>query len=210
MVMAVGEACAEHDLPFILEPLVYPLQGEEADSVAYHRARPELVLETVRRLADARFGVDLYKLEFPAVLRHCAEFCEGAFDGVRRPALFALDEVRATLEAMDEACPAPWVLLSAGVGRREFELDLDLAFEAGASGFLAGRTVWLDAFDSYPDAGAVEAALRKDGLPYLDVLAARAEKALPWTEHRSFGGAPRLADAGDGWHGRYGRGGAGT
>lgn len=210
MVMAVGEACADNDLPFILEPLVYPLAGEEAGSAAYHRARPELVLETVRRLAEPRFGVDLYKLEFPAVLRHCAEFCEGAFDGVRRPALFALADVQATLSALDEACPAPWVLLSAGVGRREFEVDLDLAFEAGASGFLAGRTVWLDAFDAYPDRGAVETALREDGLPYLDVLAARAEKALPWREHRSFGGALRLEDAGEGWHARYGRQGRGA
>lgn len=215
LIMEVGAACVEHDVPFILEPLVYPLAGEDPESAAYHAARPELVLGSLERLAEPRFGVDLYKLEFPAALRFCEEhraelgeeLRRAAPEGAQQPALYDLDQVHGWLRRLDATCPTPWVLLSAGVGRREFELDLDLAFAAGASGFLAGRTVWLQAFDSYadgyPELDGVERALRADALPYLARLSAAADRALPWTTHRSYGGGPRLADAGEGWHERY-------
>lgn len=204
LVAEVGEACARHDLPFILELLVYPLPGEDAASAEYQARRPERVLESVRRFADPRFGVDVYKLEFPADLKFCRGYHAGAFDGRERPALFALDEVRSWLADLDAATPAPWVLLSAGVGADEFEVDLELAYRAGASGFLAGRAVWLEAFEAYPDVEAVEAHLRRRSVPYLRALAARAATALPWYAHRRFGAAPELEGAGEGWHRRYG------
>ncbi len=204
LVEAVGEACRESDIPFVLELLHYPLPGEDAASPAYQEARPERVVESVRRFADPRFGVDVYKLEFPVDLKYCRGYHGGAFDGRERPPLFTLDDVRDALERLDRATPAPWVLLSAGVGPAEFELDLELAFEAGASGFLAGRAVWLPAFDAYPDVAEVERRLRSAALPYLRAISARAGAALPWTAHRRFAGAPRLDQGGEGWHGRYG------
>ncbi|MEJ2287039.1 MAG: tagatose 1,6-diphosphate aldolase [Deinococcales bacterium] len=204
LVQAVGEACRASDIPFVLELLVYPLPGEDATSTAYQEARPERVIESVRRFADPRFGVDVYKLEFPADLKYCRGYHGGAFDGRERPPLFTLDDVRAILTRLDEATPAPWVLLSAGVGPAEFEVDLELAFEAGASGFLAGRAVWLRAFDAYPDVAEVERRLRTAALPYLRAISARASAALPWTAHRRFAGAPRMDAGGDGWHRRYG------
>jgi len=203
LVERVGEACRRHDIPFILELLVYPLPGEDASSPEYQAERPERVLASVRRFADARFGVDVYKLEFPADLKHCRGFHGGAFDGRERPVLFTLEEVRAMLRELDAAAPSPWVLLSAGVGPAEFEADLGLAFEAGASGFLAGRAVWLQAFEAYPDVDAVEARLRRRALPYLRAISALAEGARPWTAHRRFGGEAALAGAGEGWHRRY-------
>jgi tagatose 1,6-diphosphate aldolase len=203
LVEEVGDACREHDIPFVLELLVYPLPGEDPASPDYQALRPERVLGSVRRFAEPRFGVDVFKLEFPADLKHCRGYHGGAFDGRERPALYTLDEVRATLAELDEACPAPWVLLSAGVGPAEFEADLELAFAAGASGFLAGRAVWLEALGAYPDVAAVEQRLRSRALPYLRAISARADGALPWHEHRRFGGAPQMEDGGEGWHRRY-------
>lgn len=203
LVERVGEACRRWDLPFVLELLVYPLTGEDAADPAYQRARPERVLASLRRFAEPRFGVDLFKLEFPMSLARTRGFHLGALDGAEHEPLFELAEVREALAEMDALCPAPWVLLSAGVGPREFEVDLDLAFEAGASGYLAGRAVWLRAFDAYPDEREVERRLRSEAVPYLHGLAARAERARPWTEHRRFGGVPRLADGGEGWHRRF-------
>jgi len=204
LVERVGRACREHDIPFILELLVYPLPGEDADSADYQRRRPALVLGSVGRFADARFGVDVYKLEFPADLKRCRGFHGGAFDGRERPELFTLEDVRGMLTELDAITPAPWVLLSAGVGPEEFRADLSLAFDAGASGFLAGRAVWLEAFAAYPDVTEVEARLRSAAVPYLRALSAVASAARPWTAHRRFGGAPALEGGGQGWHRRYG------
>lgn len=204
-VAGVGAACREHDLPFVLELLVYPLPGEDPRSLAWARAKPERVLRSVRRFAAERFGIDLLKLEFPADLRRTREYAAGAFDGVARDAAYDLDEVRAFVAALDETAHVPWVLLSAGVGPHQFELALELAFEAGASGFLAGRAVWMEALEPYPDLDAVRARLEGESVPYLRRIAALAGRARPWTAHRRFGGGgPRLADGGPGWHERYG------
>lgn len=204
LVARVGAACREHDLPFVLELLLYPLPGEDPNSLAYARAKPERVLRSVRRFADERFGVDLFKLELPADLRRARGAGAAEARGGGLEPAYDLSEVRGILAALDEASPAPWVLLSAGVAPDEFEEGLALALEAGASGFLAGRAVWLDALDAYPDLEAVRARLEAESAPYLRRISALTEKALPWTEHRRFGGAPELAEGGAGWHERYG------
>ena len=39
----------------------------------------------------------------------------------------------------------PWVILSAGVDYDAFRLQVRLACEGGAAGFVAGRSIWRDA-----------------------------------------------------------------
>ena len=202
-VESVGDACREHDIPFILELIYYPRGDEQADSPAFAREKPQQVLASLRHFARPQFGVDLFKLEFPADLKHTREFASGAFDGVKREPVYDLAEVEGYLRELDAASPVPWVLLSAGVGRREFALDIELAMAAGASGFLAGRAVWFDALAPYPDAGRMRHLLEAEAVPYLDSIAALADRGLPWTRHRRYDGGPRLADGGRGWHRRY-------
>jgi tagatose 1,6-diphosphate aldolase len=203
-VEAVGRACDEHDLPFVLELLVYPLPGEDPGSPDYARAKPERVLGSLRRYADPRFRVDLMKLEFPVELKRVDGFHAGVLDGVVREPVHDLDETRAHLAAMDAASPVPWVLLSAGVGPREFAFDVELAVDAGASGVLAGRAVWYDALAAYPDLEAVKARLRERSVPYLAQLSGIVARALPWHRHRRYGGAPRVAGASRDWYRGYG------
>jgi tagatose 1,6-diphosphate aldolase len=63
------------------------------------------------------------------------------------------------------------VLLSGGAAPEKFERVLDYSYAAGASGFLAGRTIWLHAvLKNFPDRAAVSASLRKDGLNVLERL----------------------------------------
>ena len=45
---------------------------------------------------------------------------------------------------MNDAISAPWVVLSNGVAKEDFQHALALACQAGAKGFLAGRAVWAD------------------------------------------------------------------
>lgn len=199
-----ARACREHDLPLVLELLIYPFEGEVADSAEYARAKPERVLASLRHYADPSFGVDLFKLEFPADLRYTREFSAGAFDGRQRDAVYDLDEVRAVLADLDRAAPVPWVLLSAGVGPHEFAFALELACLAGASGFLAGRAVWYDALEAYPDLDAVRERLERVSLPYLAALRATAQKARPWFEHPRFAGGIGVEGEGPVWYRGYG------
>lgn len=58
----------------------------------------------------------------------------------------------------------------------------DYSYAAGASRFLAGRTIWLDAvLKNFPDRAAVAASLRKDGLGALERLnKLTTAKGTPW------------------------------
>ena len=82
----------------------------------------------------------------------------------------------------------PWVMLSAGVGKEPFQKILSHAFQAGASGFLAGRAIWQEAFSAYPDWQKIIHGLSSDGLPYLKEISKIAdEKAMPWMSHQCYG-----------------------
>jgi tagatose 1,6-diphosphate aldolase len=91
----------------------------------------------------------------------------------------------------------PWVLLSGGASTERFERVLDYAYAAGASGFLAGRTIWLDAIRSnFPDASKVEAALERDGVAVLERLSAfTRRKAVAWQPR--YGGFEAVRQEGD-------------
>lgn len=202
-VAEVGEACARADVPFVLELVIYPFPGEDPRDPAYLRAQPERVLGSVRAFADEHFGVDLLKLQFPADLKSTREFAGGAFDGIAREPIFTLDDVQEQLRAMHDATHVPWVLLSAGVGPREFAVDVELACAAGACGFLAGRAVWQGALDAYPDMAAVASQLQARSLPFLRQISAIADAAPAWTDHPRYGGQVELAGAGPAWSREY-------
>jgi sulfofructosephosphate aldolase len=84
-------------------------------------------VEIVKAAKEASsWGMDLYKAEVP--------FGAKADD----------DSLRKTYRQMDEAIGMPWVVLSNGVAKEDFERAVTIACQSGASGFLAGRAVWAD------------------------------------------------------------------
>jgi tagatose-1,6-bisphosphate aldolase len=100
--------------------------------------------------------IDLLKLEYP-----------GSPDGCRRLA---------------DVLHRPWAVLSAGVPFEQFSDVLKIAFdEGGASGFIAGRSVWREAL---PLKGVDrQRFLDNIARPRLDELVALAsQRARPWTE----------------------------
>jgi tagatose 1,6-diphosphate aldolase len=202
-VRAVGEACRQHDLPFILQLLIYPQSGEEEDTLAYAKARPERILASVKHYAREEFGIDLLKLQFPADLKYCAEYAGGTFDQTSRESVYTLDDVRGYLRDLHASTHVPWVLLSAGVGSQEFFRQLELACAAGASGFLAGRAIWLNALEPYPDLTAIEIRLAQASLPYLQRISELAGRAKPWRVHPRYGNKMELAHRGHDWYRRY-------
>lgn len=193
LAVLVGAECAHHEMPFLLELLCYPLEGEEADTASYARRKPEVVVESAREFSRPEYGVDLLKLEFPAELSWCREYSRGAFDGQERDPVYDRDQVAGYCRAVDAACGAPWVLLSAGVSMSEFLVGLHMAVAAGASGFLCGRALWQDAVSHFPDMEVLSETLEETCAIHFLGANAITEAATPWFAHRSFAGRDPFA-----------------
>lgn len=116
IVGAVAADAAALDLPFVLEPLVYPAADDEGDAAVFASRKSDLILRAAQDLSG--LGVDVLKTEFPGDVQACAR--------------------------LDAVTPVPWVLLSAGVDFDMFAAQVEIACRAGASGFLGGRAVWED------------------------------------------------------------------
>jgi tagatose 1,6-diphosphate aldolase len=185
----IGEACARYDIPFVFELLVYPLARDAEqtrDYVEMKSKHPAFVLESVETFAAPRFGVDLFKLESPL-----------AAADVPEPGAEGSAEVQRWFDALGRAAGRPWVMLSAGAGMEEFRRILCHAYAAGASGYLAGRAIWLEAFRQFPDWEAMRAGLRGEALDYMRSLnALTVARARPWFEHPCYGaGGARVQPA---------------
>ncbi|MFV0361396.1 tagatose 1,6-diphosphate aldolase [Tropicimonas sp.] len=176
-VKRVGEDCARFDIPFLLELLVYPLDSDRNRTREYVEMagkRADHVLASIEEFARPAYGVDVFKLESPVNAANA--------DGSAG--------VQALFDQMGRLAGRPWVMLSAGAGKAEFRKVLEHAFRAGASGFLAGRAIWLDAFRHYPDWATIQSELAGASRLYLAEIAALAERAaLDWRRHPVFGPA---------------------
>lgn len=159
LVADAGAACREADRPLVLEILPYPLPGEAAD--AYARRLPDVSLAVAEAFADPALGVDLYKLALP-----------GDPGGVREwgGGLYSLQELTVRMDRLTRLLPAPWVLLSGGMAPERFVAALQAALAGGARGYLAGRAVWWDPIQAYPDLDAVRANLQNQGVRVLRAL----------------------------------------
>jgi tagatose-1,6-bisphosphate aldolase len=118
------------------------------------KAREDAIINAAAALDE--LDIDLLKLEYP-----------GSPDGCRRLA---------------DVLHRPWAVLSAGVPFEQFSDVLKIAFdEGGASGFIAGRSVWREAL---PLSGEErQRFLDTVARPRLDELVAVAsQRARPWTE----------------------------
>jgi tagatose 1,6-diphosphate aldolase len=139
--------------------------------------KPEIVIETARRLCP--IGGDAFKAEFPAEVR------------------YEQDEAKmlAWCQELTEAAGVPWMVLSAGVDHETFCRQVEIACRGGASGFLAGRSMWKDALRLTGPARVENltglAAQRLQELAYIAQTYAR-----PWTDWYQ-------ADVPEGWSTRY-------
>lgn len=178
-IVDVVNDCHRLDLPVFLEPMSYSIQdGTAKSSPAFARERPDIVIETARRMS--RTGADVLKLEFPVDIQYVSDMAEW----------------RRACRRLSDACAVPWVLLSAGVDFARFKPQLQVACESGASGFLAGRAIWKE---SVAMGNAERAAfLRGAALSRLRQLLDIAKReGRPWTD---FYQAPTFAE---GWHETY-------
>jgi len=181
MVKRIGAACAAHDIPFLFELLVYPLESDAhqtRDYVELRGKKAEDVLASVETFAAPDFGVDVFKLESP--------LNAGDVPGVGNE---GWQEAQKVFDEMGRLAGRPWVMLSAGAGKAAFRNILTHAYRAGASGYLAGRAIWLDAFSHFPDWTRMRSDLEAESIDYMtDLNALTDAEALPWHRHALFDG----------------------
>ena len=184
-VAAVGAACRRFDIPFVFELLVYPMlgaTGHTTDYVEQPGKRAEDVIASVAAFAGPEYGVDLFKLESPWPAADLPDPESHDVDGS------AVDRALADFAEIGRQAGRPWVMLSAGATKEQFRRVLHFAYEAGASGYLAGRAIWWEAFQQFPDWSAMRATLSQDGAPYVESLNQLTDAhARPWTTHPAYG-----------------------
>lgn len=191
-VARIGDACRHYDLPFLLELLVHPL-GPDGPPVDDHG---DAVLRSVEAFSDPRFGVDVFKLESPVTHGQVPDPDD---DGT------ATAEAQARFDELGRLAGRPWVMLSAGATAEEFHRVCAYAYRAGASGYLAGRAIWWEALQAFPDLDAVGRGLSTDAVAYMRRLNELTDReAVPWHTHPLFGAqGPQLADASAEFRHRY-------
>jgi tagatose 1,6-diphosphate aldolase len=183
-VRAVAEECINYDIPFLVEPVSYPVGSEVDNPEEFARHKPEIVIETAREITA--LPIDVLKAEFPADLR---------FNKDRT-------ELLELCRRLDNASRVPWVILSAGVDFDAFYQQVEIACQAGASGFLGGRALWQEAMDITDDVKRVE-FLSTIGVDRMKRLSEVAKKyGTPWYQKYGASSA-ELTNISEGWFQRY-------
>ena len=157
----IGKQCEKYDIPFLLELLVYPFKNEIGYSKDYKEQldkNQNHVIDSVKEFSKTKYKVDIFKLESPV---DSDKLQNGKFTKTTEDAFKQLSKVTRNI---------PWVMLSSGMSKGSFLNCLKLAYKNGASGYLAGRTIWLDAFRDYPNYKKITTKLNKESVNYVKKL----------------------------------------
>jgi tagatose 1,6-diphosphate aldolase len=161
-VNAVAMECIKYDLPFLVEPMSYPIGNEISNPAEFAAVKEQLVIKTARDITA--LPIDVLKTEFPADLGYKRD----------KPELINL------CHQLDTSSPVPWVILSAGVDFEVFCQQVKIACQAGASGFVGGRAIWQEAMyiDNARERSQYLSTVGADRLKRLTEIANK--YAVPW------------------------------
>ena len=183
-VNTVARECIEYDIPFLVEPKSYPVGSEINNPQEFADRKGELVITTAREITT--LPIDVLKAEFPADL------------GYKKDKSKLIELCR----QLDAASEVPWVILSAGVDFELFCHQVEIACQAGASGFLGGRAVWQEAMyiDDAQERVQYLSTVGADRLKRLTEIASK--YAVPW--YKKVGVVVhKLADVSQRWYQEY-------
>jgi tagatose-1,6-bisphosphate aldolase len=177
-------ACRQWQLPVVIEPIWYPLPGEDPDDPAVRRRRSDGIITAAAEFAQ--LGADILKVQFPGSVGSAQERASAA----------------ASARELDAGLTVPWVLLSEGAGFDDFAVQMEITARAGASGYIAGRAVWGDAVGNLPEAQRI-AAVAEAGSRLEMLTAIVRAHGRPWGERISVDEAPAALPAT--WYEEYGQ-----
>jgi tagatose 1,6-diphosphate aldolase len=184
MLNMIAMECIKYDLPFLVEPLSYPIGNENDNPEQFAATKEQLVLKTARDITA--LPIDVLKAEFPADLR----YKKG------KPELTEL------CHQLDMSSQVPWVVLSAGVDFELFCQQVEIACQGGASGFLGGRAIWQEAMyiDDTRERVHFLSTVGADRLKRLNEIASK--YAVPWYKKLGLN-SHELACTSRRWHQEY-------
>jgi len=183
-VNTVAKECIIYDLPFLVEPKSYPIGNEIKNPEEFAAIKEQLVIKTAQDITT--LPIDVLKTEFPADLRYKKD----------KPELVNL------CCQLDRASRVPWVVLSAGVDFGLFCQEVEIACQAGASGFLGGRAIWQEAMyiEDAQERVKYLSTVGVDRLKRLTEIASR--YAVPWYKKLGLA-AHELAHTSEKWYKNY-------
>lgn len=156
----IGSECIAEDVPFFLEILTYSEEIEDTKGKAYAKVKPHKVNESMKHFSDARFNVDVLKVEVPVNMNYVSGYSE-------ETPVHTKEEAAAFFKAQSDIGDIPYIFLSAGVSAALFQETLTFAKDAGAAfhGVLCGRATWSGAAHLYKEDGsnAAETWLQQEG-----------------------------------------------
>ena len=146
----IGSECEDNQIPFFLEFVGYDPKGGDEKGLEYAKAKPEIVIGSMREFTKPHYKVDVLKVEVPVN----ADYVEGS-------SVYKGQKAQSKEEAMDlyrkaaDVATKPFIYLSAGVSNAEFNESLALAAAAGTaySGVLCGRATWKEGIPVYGKQG---------------------------------------------------------
>ncbi|MCL7791966.1 tagatose 1,6-diphosphate aldolase, partial [Pasteurella multocida] len=100
----VASECVAEEMPFFLEILTY--DKKVSDKKEFARLKPRKIIEAMKIFSDARFGVDVLKVEVPVDMN----FVEGWGTDI----VYSQQEAKTFFKAQSEATNLPFIFLSAG------------------------------------------------------------------------------------------------
>ncbi len=68
----IGDECRAHDIPFFLEFVGYDHKGGDEKSIAYAKAKPDIVSGSMAEFGKEKYGVDVLKVEVPVQMEFVA------------------------------------------------------------------------------------------------------------------------------------------
>ncbi|MGM0213751.1 tagatose-bisphosphate aldolase [Enterococcus sp. AZ109] len=140
----IGLECAAEELPFFLELVSYDAKNADSNSRDYAQVKPHKVIDMMKEFSDARYGVDVLKVEVPVNMN----YVEGYTD---EEPVYTKEQAAAYFKEQSEATELPFIFLSAGVSADLFQETLRFAKSSGSTfnGVLCGRATWANGVEPY-------------------------------------------------------------
>jgi tagatose 1,6-diphosphate aldolase len=175
------EQCRKEDLVIFLEILTYSIDASiPRASAEFARTLPDVMERIARRMGALK--PDVLKLEFPVNAAHDPD----------------PENWKRACESVSAAAGVPWTVLSAGADFDLFCRQAEVACQAGASGFIAGRSVWQEGVSMPP--AQRDVWLAQVAAPRMQTLNEIAQRnARPWTDFYP----SRAVQEFDGWYLNY-------
>ena len=149
--MEIGNDCKKFDIPLLLELLVYPFKKDDNYNTNYsswQNKKHDQVINSIKEFSKLKYNVDIFKVESPV---DASKITKANFS----------QNFKIFKQLNSATNNKPWVMLSSGMNKQKFIDCLKLAYKSGASGYLAGRSIWLSAFEQYPNLKEVKLGLKK-------------------------------------------------